>query len=66
MITLHRYKRHYKLQLKPSTSKIQLVEVSVWEGGGKSSVGMEQRGEMEEKTIAILQGIEFLGMLEMG
>ncbi|KAL5460243.1 hypothetical protein EMCRGX_G033672 [Ephydatia muelleri] len=26
MITLHRYKRHYKLQLKPSTSKIQLVE----------------------------------------
>ena len=35
MITLHRYKRHYKLQLKPSTSKIQLVEVfvCVWGGG---------------------------------
>jgi len=28
MNTLRRYKRHYKLQLKPGTNKIQLVEVS--------------------------------------
>lgn len=27
MNTLRRYKRHYKLQLKPGTNKIQLVEV---------------------------------------
>ncbi|XP_064404987.1 histone deacetylase complex subunit SAP30L-like [Halichondria panicea] len=26
MNTLRRYKRHYKLQLKPGTNKIQLVE----------------------------------------
>lgn len=33
MNTLRRYKRHYKLQLKPGTNKIQLVEVQwrlVW------------------------------------
>ena len=29
MNTLRRYKRHYKLQLKPGTNKVQLVEVSV-------------------------------------
>lgn len=29
MNTLRRYKRHYKLQLKPGTNKIQLVEVSL-------------------------------------
>lgn len=27
MNTLRRYKRHYKLQLKPGTNKVQLVEV---------------------------------------
>lgn len=27
MNTLRRYKRHYKLQLKPGSNKIQLVEV---------------------------------------
>ena len=50
MITLHRYKRHYKLQLKPSTSKIQLVEVfvCVWGGGGGGVMGVclgSEKGE---------------------
>ena len=30
MNTLRRYKRHYKLQLKPGTNKIQLVEVYIY------------------------------------
>ena len=30
MNTLRRYKRHYKLQLKPGTNKIQLVEVQLY------------------------------------